>query len=437
MRLRSMSIRTLAMASAAALIPAAVALATYTATATAAPACAQTTQGGSWQNTAFANQTGTFTAQFDATPSAADMNGVIGLSNGSQTAYTGFAALARFNPSGNIDARNGGAYAAASTIHYQAGVAYHFRMAVDISAHRYSIFVTAPGGSEQTVGSNFAFRSEQSTAGQLNWWGAFSEVGTEQVCGFTLGTGPTTTPPTPPTTTPPTTTPSMPTCAHTGPVPGQSPGCNFNLSIWELQLPIGQPGNPTTISNSQLQAGFTDQFFFTGSDGAMDFVDPGTNCVTTPNSTHCRTELREVNTDGSPAVWSASGTNTLSATLTVTNAGGAPVIGQIHDDPAKSVRPLIELFYTPSGDINAGVEQCLAGGCIKSTTVGHVAPGTKFSYLINYSQSKLSVSINGGPPQSLSSPILGVGGYFKAGDYGQSPSNASVNFYALNITHGP
>ena len=86
MRLRSMSIRTLAVASAAALIPAAVALAMYTATATAAPACAQTTQGGSWQNTAFANQTGTFTAQFDATPSAADMNGVIGLSNGSQTA---------------------------------------------------------------------------------------------------------------------------------------------------------------------------------------------------------------------------------------------------------------------------------------------------------------------------------------------------------------
>lgn len=428
--MRSLWIRRLAVGSAAALIPAAVALATHAVgTAAAAPACAQTTQGGSWQNTAFTNQTGTFTAQFDATPSAADMNGVIGLSNGSQTAYTGFAALARFNPSGDIDARNGGAYAAASTIHYQAGVTYHFRMAVDISSHSYSIFVTAPGGAEQTVGSNFAFRSEQSGVGQLNWWGAFSEVGTEQVCGFTLGTGPT-----------PSSSPSASAspsqspgggCSHSGPVPGRPPGCNFNLSIWDLQLPTGQPGSPTTISSSQLEAGFTDQFFFTGSDGSMDFVDPGTNCVTTPNSTHCRTELSEV------AVWSASGTNTLSATLKVTNAAGAPVIGQVHDDPAKSVRPLIELFYTSSGDISAGVEQCLAGGCETRTTVGHVAVGTEFSYVINYSHDKLSVSINGGPPQSLSSPILGVGGYFKAGDYGQSPTNASVSFYALNVTHGP
>ncbi len=429
------------MGSAAALIPATVAVATHAvATATAAPACTQTSQGGSWQNTAFANQTGTFTAQFDATPSAADMNGVVGLSNGSQTAYTGFAALARFNPSGKIDARNGGAYAAASSIPYQAGVTYHFRMAVNVSTHSYSIFVTAPVGAEQTVGSNFAFRSEQSKVSQLNWWGAFSEVGTEKVCGFALGAGPT--PSSTPTATPPPTPSPSPSqsqggCSHSGPVPGQPPGCNFNLSIWQLQLPTGQPGNPTTISNSQLEAGFTDQFFFTGSDGAMDFVDPGTNCVTTPNSTHCRTELREVNTDGSNAVWSASGTNTLSATLTVTNAAGAPVIGQVHDDPAKSVRPLIELFYTTSGDISAGVEQCLAGGCETRTTVGHVNPGTKFSYVIDYSHNQLNVSINGGPPHSLSSPILGVGGYFKAGDYGQSPANASVSFYALKVTHGP
>jgi hypothetical protein len=150
------------------------------------PVCAQTTQGGPWQNSAFANQTGMFTVQFDATPSMADMNGVIGLSNGAQTAYTGFAAIARFNPTGDIDARNGGGYAAASTIPYQAGVSYHFRMAVDITTHRYSTYVTAPGGTEQTVGSGFAFRTEQSGVTQLNWWGAFSDVGSEKVCGFAL-----------------------------------------------------------------------------------------------------------------------------------------------------------------------------------------------------------------------------------------------------------
>jgi len=229
------------------------------------------------------------------------------------------------------------------------------------------------------------------------------------------------------------------TCAHgNGPLnPNVPPGCNFDMSIWSLQLPIGSPGSPTTISNSQLENGFTDPYFFTGSDGAMNFFDPGTNCVTTPNSTHCRSELREVNPDGTDAVWSASGTNTLSATLTVTQAAGAPVVGQIHDDPAVSVRPLIELFYTSSGDLVAGVEQCTAGGCENKTTVGHVPPGTKFSYVISYSKNKLTVSINGGTPVSLSSPILGVGGYFKAGDYGQSPTNASVSFYSLKVVHTP
>lgn len=75
-----------------------------------------------------------------------DSTSVIGLSNGAQTAYTGFAAIARFNPSGNIDARRGGSYAAASTIPCTAGTTYHFPMVVDTSAHTYSILVTPAGG---------------------------------------------------------------------------------------------------------------------------------------------------------------------------------------------------------------------------------------------------------------------------------------------------
>jgi hypothetical protein len=211
------------------------------------------------------------------------------------------------------------------------------------------------------------------------------------------------------------------------------------MSVWDLQLPIGTAGNPTTITSAQLVGGYTSAYYFTDkTTGAMDFFDPGSNCVTTANSTHCRSELREwdpvKNTD---AVWPASGTNILDATLVVTQAGGAPVIGQIHDDPAKSVRPLVELFYSSSGAIDAGVEQCFAGSCINHNPVGHVAPGTKFTYEINYSHNKLTVSINGGTPVNLTSPILGVGGYFKAGDYGQAGGGAGVAFYGLRVFHGP
>ena len=158
------------------------------------PGCATATSGGSWQNRSFANQTGTFTAEFDATPSAFPINSVVGLSQGAQTAYTGIAAIARFNPDGNIDARNGGVFAAASTISYSANVTYHFRLVVNAQAHTYSIFVTPEGGSEQTVGANFAFRTEQNTVTGLNNWATFvnsSSPGSTTVCDFTISAGPT------------------------------------------------------------------------------------------------------------------------------------------------------------------------------------------------------------------------------------------------------
>jgi Chondroitinase B len=151
--------------------------------------CATVTSGGGWQNFAFSPQTGSFTAEFDATPSARPIDSVVGLSRGAQTAYTGFAVLARFNPSGNIDARNGGAYAAASTIPYSANVTYHFRLVVNVPSHIYSIFVRPAGGSELTVGTNFAFRTEQNTVTSLDWWGTVvnaSTPGSTTVCNFTI-----------------------------------------------------------------------------------------------------------------------------------------------------------------------------------------------------------------------------------------------------------
>src|ERR1700743_48810 len=90
--------------------------------------------------------------------------------------------------------------------------------------------------------------------------------------------------------------------------PNNPPGSNFNMTYWELQLPIGSTGDPTTISSSQLQDGYQDpghHYFFTESgDGAMVMKDPGVNCVTTPTPSHCRTELREVDPNsGSPTSW--------------------------------------------------------------------------------------------------------------------------------------
>jgi hypothetical protein len=117
--------------------------------------------------------TGTFTATYDAKPSISPENALVGLSNGAATAFGNLGCIARFNPSGDIDAYNGTAYAAASTIPYSANVSYHFRLVVNVTAHTYSVFVTPAGGSELTVGSNYAFRSTANTMTSLNDWNLF------------------------------------------------------------------------------------------------------------------------------------------------------------------------------------------------------------------------------------------------------------------------
>jgi hypothetical protein len=117
------------------------------------------------------------------------MDSVMALSSGPQTTIGGLACLARFNPDGNIDARNGVIYAAASVIPYAANVKYSFRFVVEIPSHTYSVFVTPAGGVEQTVGENFAFRTEQNAVTNLNNWAVtvVSPTGTNTVCNFTDG----------------------------------------------------------------------------------------------------------------------------------------------------------------------------------------------------------------------------------------------------------
>lgn len=159
---------------------------------TVSAACLTASAGGGWQTGGLSAQTGTFAVTFDATPSASPNNAVIGLSNGTQTSYTGYACLVRFNPSGDIDARSGGTYTAAQAIPFAANATYHFRLVANVAAHTYSAYVTPPGGSELTIGSNYAFRTEQNTVASLNAWGAYVSAtgsggaGTCSVCNFGL-----------------------------------------------------------------------------------------------------------------------------------------------------------------------------------------------------------------------------------------------------------
>ena len=146
--------------------------------------------GNNWINGTIPTQNGTFTAEWDATPSTALNNSNVGLSLGPQTAFTGLAVAGRFNPTGQIDARNGSAFTAASNINYLAGVKYHFRAFVNVPANTYSIYVTPNGEPEINVGTNFAFRTEQKGITSLDHWDAISQVGLVQLCNLVIDTQP-------------------------------------------------------------------------------------------------------------------------------------------------------------------------------------------------------------------------------------------------------
>ena len=237
----------------------------------------------------------------------------------------------------------------------------------------------------------------------------------------------------------------MPTGGGTGGLnPSVAPGGNFDLSLWELQLPTGSPGSPTTILPSQLEGnnGFQDSYFYTGTDGSMTFWDPE-NGVTTPNSNYSRSELREMTSSGAAANWFAAGTdNTLSATVKATTVPSSVCVGQIHLGSGGSTKPLLELFYHSNGEIEIGIEQTPAGGNEIVYDITNVPLGTQWSYTIGLSGSTISLSINGGAARTwtASSTFNGYGMYFKAGDYDQTSGSSStvgaqVEFYALNISH--
>lgn len=224
-----------------------------------------------------------------------------------------------------------------------------------------------------------------------------------------------------------------------------APGGIFNLAHFKLELPTGETGSPDTISTSALQgcSGYDSQYFYTKSnynvtDAALVMKVPGSpatsECVTTANSKHCRTELREY----SPANWSPTdAVNRLNATLAVVSAGGETCIGQIHIKESVSVRPVCELYYKDNGDLLMGVEQTRSGGNQVSTKVGNVALNTTFSYEIRYEKGELSVQIDDGGFKTLSTYELdNPESYFKVGNYLQGSKPSEVHFYDIAITHG-
>jgi hypothetical protein len=147
-----------------------------------------TANSGEWKNGSFATQTGTFTAVFDATPSAAPINGSVALSSGPQSTWTGLAAIVHFSPLGTILVRKGSSYLSDVPMTYTAGKTYHVRMVVNVLTDSYSVYVTPALGAEVLLASSYGFRTEQVGVPSLNTWDSYqlAEAGALKVCNFAL-----------------------------------------------------------------------------------------------------------------------------------------------------------------------------------------------------------------------------------------------------------
>ena len=258
--------------------------------------------------------------------------------------------------------------------------------------------------------------------------------------------------------------------------PSLPPGSNFNLNNWELQLPTSNgvltaaSGTVDEETPAQLTAGFTNTYFYTGSDGSMVFWAPDDG-ARTGNSTHPRSELREELVPGNDNVnWTVYGTHIMTAqckVLQVPSDTEKVCIGQIHEpdtkpdgSPSANNEQMI-MFDLESlkiyvninldGDLSSSFSQTLISGS-----------GVALSNTINYTMSmvngELMIVVNnitnswnllsgtnyeGHIAQNwsiASSNTL----YFKAGDYNQTTNTcncatdgARVAFYALTRYDAP
>jgi len=147
------------------------------------------TSSTEWQNFSMTAQTGACTIEYDAVPNGTGLDALTGLSYGAASAYADVAVIVRFNVSGYIDARDGGAYGSDVSTAYTASTNYHFRLVVDIPNKTYDVYVTPQGSSEVQLANDYDFRTDQSTVSTLNNWVIYSGVGTHTVDNFTVTSG--------------------------------------------------------------------------------------------------------------------------------------------------------------------------------------------------------------------------------------------------------
>lgn len=271
---------------------------------------------------------------------------------------------------------------------------------------------------------------------------------------------------------------------------GAPPGSNFELLSWKLNTPADLDGNGISDSPSEtdLDNGFTDGFFFTGPAGGMVFRSTIDGAKTSANTSYTRSELREMLRRGNTGI-STRGVNrnnwilgyqpdpgiivggrngVLRGTLAVNhvtesgdrNQVGRVIIGQIHaegDEPARlyyrkypenergfiyfahEIRNSDDIYFPVVGPVNNSLDNAPADD---ANPENGIALDDVFSYEITQQDARIDVVVRRG---DRSGPIIGHNYvdmrqqnsgydvanewmYFKAGAYSQNNTGDGDDF---------
>ena len=169
--------------------------------AAAIPICRSST--GTWQNITTPTYTADHTTEFDVTPSTSAVDGMVGTSEGWAAAAEASGDNGSLHTGGKIQALDANTYKSVSVVSYTGGTKYHVRMTISFTDKKYSAFVKVGAGAEQTLATNYRFRSAQSTETKQDNLGFRATTGNLITCYGDSGT------PAPPDTTTPPVSPTM------------------------------------------------------------------------------------------------------------------------------------------------------------------------------------------------------------------------------------
>lgn len=214
----------------------------------------------------------------------------------------------------------------------------------------------------------------------------------------------------------------------------------LDLQSWKVTLPVGDDEEPTEIKQPELAEFEMDPWFTPLADCSGVQFRSAVDGVTTGGSKYPRSELREMNEDGSDEMeWSGeSGTHTMiinEAITHVPNDKPDVVAGQIHggDDDVSVFRLEDTKLYVTDGDTSD-----------HHLITDEYELGTPFEAKFVVSEGEIKAYYNGELQTTL--PADFDAGYFKAGAYTQancdSPSDpcseenfGQVEIYDIQVSH--